>query len=173
MQHGALCSLDQCLFRWDQILAAFKKIHDYERRIPSRKDSYWNMTSSERDQMKLPQSFGQDIYSAMLDRVGSERLINPANIVYDTSDDTLGGASSPPNKATMEDKNEETLVEETFSSAKKRKRGDKATILTKGLEGTTRQLISVMDRIDARQAKHDDDVVELTRDEFEEAAAFN
>ncbi|MCO5559233.1 hypothetical protein L7F22_012828 [Adiantum nelumboides] len=149
VQHGVLHSPDQCLFRWDRILAAFKKIHNYEQRIPSGKDSYWTMTSR------------------------SERLINPTNIVYDTSNDTLGDASSPPNKATTKDKDEETLVEETSSSRKKRKRGDKASILTNGLEGTTRKFIFVMDRIDARQAKHDDDVVELTRAEFEEDIAPN
>lgn len=90
VQRGALRSPDQCLFRWDRILAAFKKIHDYERHIPSGKDSYWAMSSKERDEMKLPRSFGQDIYGAMLDRIGSERLINPGNIIYDTSNDTLG-----------------------------------------------------------------------------------
>lgn len=59
------------------------------------------------------------------------------------------------------------------SSGKKRKRGDKMSILKTELEGTTKKLLSFMEGIDSRRAKHDDDVVELTRAEFEESVALN
>ncbi|MCO5572917.1 hypothetical protein L7F22_026678 [Adiantum nelumboides] len=67
VRHGVLCSADQCLFRWDRISALFKKVHDYERHIPSGCDSYWNISTNQREEMKLPRSFLEDLYSTMLD----------------------------------------------------------------------------------------------------------
>ncbi|MCO5609757.1 hypothetical protein L7F22_063989 [Adiantum nelumboides] len=171
VQQWVLRSRDQCLFCWDRILATFKKINDYERHIPSGGESYWTMSPKQRDEMKLPRSFTEDVYTAMLDRIGSERFINPGNILYDTSKDILGDSSTSPDKTTNP-KKEETVVEEG-SSGKKRKRGDKMAILKKELEGTTKQLLALMEGIDYKRTKHDDDIIELTRAEFEESVALN
>lgn len=71
-------------------------------------------------------------------------------------------------------KNEkEPIIEGECSSEKKRKRGDRMSILKKELERTKKQLIAFMEGIDAKKVKHDDDIIELTRAEFEELVALN
>ncbi|MCO5591447.1 hypothetical protein L7F22_045430 [Adiantum nelumboides] len=174
VQRGVLRSADQCLFRWDRISTLFKKVHDYERHIAFGCDSYWSMSTNQREEMKLPRNFSEDLYTTMLDRVGKERLINPGDIVYDTMQDNLGNPGASPSKASgLNMKEEKVATDKEFSSGKKHKRFDKMSVLKKELEDTTKQLISFMDDVDARREKHDDEIIELTKAEFEEAVTLN
>ncbi|KAI5065422.1 hypothetical protein GOP47_0020117 [Adiantum capillus-veneris] len=201
VQRGVLRSADQCLFHWDSISALFKKVHDYERHIPSGCDSYWKLSANQQEEMKLPRTFLEELYTTMLDRVGKERQLNHDDIVYDTMKDNLGvdflvatiaycslcfivvmhvvslyvgDSFESPNKAFgLNKKEDKAFMEEESLSGKKRKRGDKMTVLKKELESTTKRLISFIDNVDARRSKHDDEVIELTKAEFEEAVTLN
>ncbi|MCO5595199.1 hypothetical protein L7F22_049238 [Adiantum nelumboides] len=147
-----------------------------ERPIPSKlffQSGHWNLkeTITLLDaRVKLLQEMKEGDASVLVNKVTKEEK-DDETLVEEAS--SSGKKCKRGDKATILKKDDETLVEEASSSGKKCKRGDKATILKKELEGTAKQHIAFMDRIDTRRAKHDDDIVELMKAEFEEAVALN
>ncbi|KAH9314569.1 hypothetical protein KI387_023196 [Taxus chinensis] len=63
--HGVDRTANQCRDRWEHVLPDFKRIRDYESHIPSGHDSYWNMTTRERIDRKLPANYAKEIFDAM------------------------------------------------------------------------------------------------------------
>ncbi|GLJ31486.1 hypothetical protein SUGI_0631870 [Cryptomeria japonica] len=84
--HGVFRTANQCRDQWEHIFPDFKRIRDYETHIPSGHDSYWNMTSRERVEKRLPPNFPKELMDAMEINFGSDRAIDPGNITIDTSD---------------------------------------------------------------------------------------
>ncbi|KAI5055458.1 hypothetical protein GOP47_0028979 [Adiantum capillus-veneris] len=126
--------------------------------------------------MKFPllRAFLKDLYTTMLDHVGKERQPNLDNIVYNTIKDKLGDSIASPKKACgLNKKEHKFLMGDKSSSGKKHNGGNKMTVLKKALKSTDKQLISFMDNVEARRSKHDYEVIELTKTEFEEAVAIN
>ncbi|GLJ17703.1 hypothetical protein SUGI_0308920 [Cryptomeria japonica] len=87
--HGVHHTANQCWDRWEHIQPDYKRIRDYEHNIPSGHDSFWNTTSRERIEKKLPTKFIFELYDAMETTFGKDRAINPWNITIDSSDTSL------------------------------------------------------------------------------------
>ncbi|GLJ28993.1 hypothetical protein SUGI_0572280 [Cryptomeria japonica] len=83
-RHGVFQTTNQYRDWWEHVLLDFKRIRDYETHIPSSHDSYWNMTSKERVERKLPPNFLSELMDAMEINFGSDRAIDPRNITIDT-----------------------------------------------------------------------------------------
>lgn len=81
----------QCEYRWTRLWKPFKTIFDYERAIPSGQDLFWHMTPQDRVEKKLPRSFDPKIYSAMKEKFGGDRAVDPGDVLIDTSMHCLPG----------------------------------------------------------------------------------
>jgi hypothetical protein len=76
VQHAA----SSCKNKWKNLLQEIKKVRDYERRQPSRRSAYWDMTKEERRANALPPNVNQDIFNLMILMLGGKASVNPPSI---------------------------------------------------------------------------------------------
>lgn len=145
----------QCRDRWDHIQPDYKKIRHYEHSILSEQESYWNMTTKERIDKKLPANFTRDIFDAMEKHFGQNRTVHPGDMVIDTSASDYGAleehdavaGSNPLQKNTKletpyENGGDASIDRGTHFSGKKRKTVPTTTGIRSTLTENNRKTIS-------------------------------
>ncbi|GLJ44440.1 hypothetical protein SUGI_0932180 [Cryptomeria japonica] len=147
----------QCRDRWDHIQPDYKKIRHYERSILSEQESYWNMTTKERIDKKLPANFTREIFDAMEKHFGQNRTVHPGDMVIDTSASDYGAleehdavaGSIPLQKNTkletpFENGGDASIDTENQFAGKKRKANPATTGIRSTLTENNRQTISYL-----------------------------
>ncbi|MCO5606439.1 hypothetical protein L7F22_060627 [Adiantum nelumboides] len=95
----------QCRDKWENTFSKYKKIRDWDKVVPSGKNSFELMLVDERLEGGFPTTFDMNIYEILESRFGSDVLVNPGPILVDTSSEMLdnvnmgstsGASLSPP-----------------------------------------------------------------------------
>ncbi|MCO5579945.1 hypothetical protein L7F22_033812 [Adiantum nelumboides] len=144
-ENGVFRTWKQCVDRWNRVLKDFKTIYDYARNTPSGCNSYWATDSSE---------------------------LEPSDILVDTYDHVIGDGVAEGHDQTKIDENEEPPLKEQLSGHKRRRPGRVAEML-EGLEASNVKLVDVFAAAEERRSKMDQDLIEITREEYEAAKELN
>ncbi|MCO5600278.1 hypothetical protein L7F22_054388 [Adiantum nelumboides] len=84
---GVCRSKDQCKSKYERVHGLYVRIRDYERRIPSRCNSYWQMDNVERRQKGLPtEEFPMVLYAKMENLFGNKRNVDVSGLLSDSFD---------------------------------------------------------------------------------------
>jgi hypothetical protein len=76
-RNGVNRKAGQCRKRWEKLMTDFKKVYDYQKKIPEGQAGYFEMTSDEWKMRKLPLNFLQEWYKAMEEWIPSSRSSHP------------------------------------------------------------------------------------------------
>eukprot|EP01018_Ginkgo_biloba_P017225 Gb_09428 [translate_table: standard] len=151
------------IMQWEHIQPDYKKINDYERNIPSGHDSYWQMTSVDRTLKKLPSKYNEDIFQAMENNFGQDRIINSGNLVEDTSATDFGAFEDQLDPAShgigileeSNDINDDISVEgNKQSTGKKRKSISKMSGVKATLIESNKMIMHSLDMVEEACTKH-------------------
>lgn len=171
----------QCDYKWSRLWKPFKIIFDYEKAIPSGKDSYWRMPPQERSALKMPRYFDRTIYDALKQKFGGDRAVNPGSILLDTSTPSLPGnerssvcIDNPVSHDSQTDaSNGSTDVMEIspsklpLSTGKKRARVPRGSAIKRDLSDSTRDLLEFLGTTEENRNKKEDDIQEISKNQFE------
>ncbi|MCO5569338.1 hypothetical protein L7F22_023050 [Adiantum nelumboides] len=91
----------QCRDKWENTFPKYKKIRDWDKAVPSGKNSFELMSVDERLEGGFPRMFDMNVCEILESRFGSDVLVNPGPILVDTSSEILGdnvnmGSTSAP-----------------------------------------------------------------------------
>ena len=98
VKRGVLRSKTQIQDKWEALSADFKKVHDYQKKIPSGRPSYFQMTSQEkRDSInpKFPKThLDEGVFNALRDwYVKSSQAVDPGDLPIDMASMPRGGGN--------------------------------------------------------------------------------
>lgn len=182
---GVIKSPLQCDYRWTRIWKPFKIIFNYQKSIPSERDSYWSMSAAERLAKKLPRFFDAKIYTAMKEKFGGDRASSPKDVFIDSSSASLSGKLESRTPIKVEDDVEHPSMSENADddssdflevplaeikdqfSGKKRKRPARVFKVKKDFEDTTKQLIDIFGNAEKERTQSQRDFVEISRQQCE------
>lgn len=97
-------SQNQCNDKWDNLMRDYKKVRDYERKLPStttsstehcQDQSYWKLEKNDRKEQNLPTNMLPQIYDALVGVVERKTSTTPARV-----SSGIVGISSPPLSST-------------------------------------------------------------------------
>ncbi|GMN60317.1 hypothetical protein TIFTF001_029395 [Ficus carica] len=97
-------SQNQCNDKWDNLMRDYKKVRDYERKLPStttsstehcQDQSYWKLEKNDRKEKNLPTNMLPQIYDALVEVVERKTSTTPASVSAG-----IVGISSPPLSST-------------------------------------------------------------------------
>lgn len=71
---------DACKKKWSHIYRDFKKVFDYEKLIPSGHKSYWELSTAERKEKKVPLNFSEELYRECEEWLPSRQEVNPTGV---------------------------------------------------------------------------------------------
>ncbi|MCO5585608.1 hypothetical protein L7F22_039543 [Adiantum nelumboides] len=81
-------SKKQCRSKYERVHRLYVRIRDYERRIPSGCNSYWQMDNAEHCQKGLPtEDFAMVLYEKMESLFGDKRKVDVGFLLNDSFDD--------------------------------------------------------------------------------------
>ncbi|MCO5552593.1 hypothetical protein L7F22_006107 [Adiantum nelumboides] len=131
------------------------------------------MESSEQKSKKLPTGFSKRVFSIMEVRYGAKRCVEPGDILVDTFDHVLGDKNKedPPGQQSKNARDEDPPSKEQLSGHKRRRPGKVAEMI-ESLEASSVKLVDVFASVEKR-AKQDQDLIEITREEYEAARELN
>jgi hypothetical protein len=70
-----------CKDKWENVLGEVKKVRDYEKRIPSGRDSYWSMDANAKREAALPPNVSKAVFDQIVDALGNNASMNPPSMV--------------------------------------------------------------------------------------------
>ncbi|MCO5578181.1 hypothetical protein L7F22_032019 [Adiantum nelumboides] len=79
----------QCRDKWENTFPKYKKVRDWDRAMPSRKNSYALMTVDERVKGGSPKTFDNAMYNILESRFARDILVDPGPIWIDALVETL------------------------------------------------------------------------------------
>ncbi|CAM6082924.1 unnamed protein product [Calypogeia fissa] len=82
---GVQKSAQQCQDKWELLASEFKKVHDYEKNIPSGQRSYWEMLGDERKKNRLPRNFYKEVFQSLTEWYCRSKSTDPGELAVDTS----------------------------------------------------------------------------------------
>ncbi|KAI5060514.1 hypothetical protein GOP47_0024934 [Adiantum capillus-veneris] len=171
-ENGVFRTWKQCIDRWNRVLKDFKTIYDYGRNTPSGCSSYWAIESFECKRKKLLARFSEQVFAIMEVRCGAKHLIEPGDILVDTSDHIIGDDKKEIKSQSKGTEDEDPPLKEKISSHKRHRRGRVVEML-EGLEAPSVKLVDVSANVEEKQAKIDQGLIEITREEYEAARELN
>ncbi|KAJ7561077.1 hypothetical protein O6H91_03G012900 [Diphasiastrum complanatum] len=96
----------QCWLKWVKLNKCFRKIYRYEKDFQSTPESFWNLSTKARREKRVPTSFHQDIYNAMVEKFGYGRETNREGPLVDLpglQEDHLNGVDALQPASEMQD----------------------------------------------------------------------
>jgi hypothetical protein len=67
--------------KWDNLLGEIKKVKDYERKRPSGKPGYFQMSSLEKKEAALPSNVAKDVYDLVVELTRGKAAIDPPSVL--------------------------------------------------------------------------------------------
>ncbi|MCO5584654.1 hypothetical protein L7F22_038585 [Adiantum nelumboides] len=67
----------QCRDKWENHFPKYRKIQNWEKAIPSRLSSFWQMDPQERQSHGLPRSFDKTMFEVLDSQFGADVLVDP------------------------------------------------------------------------------------------------
>ncbi|MCO5590546.1 hypothetical protein L7F22_044517 [Adiantum nelumboides] len=80
----------QCKDKWENTFPKYKKIRDWDKAVPSGKNTFALMSVDERLEGGFPKSFDSHMYEILESRFGIDVLVDPGPILVDSSSERLG-----------------------------------------------------------------------------------